>query len=71
MDSDFLTDDDIAQIRQHYPNLIVLDYYSIENYFYHPDNLFEYYHSKGRAFDKGGYIHQLTDAKNQAKDSIS
>lgn len=70
VDRDFLTDEDIVQIRQHYPNLTVLDNYSIENYFYHPDNLLEYYNSKGGAFDKEEYISQLTDAKNQAKDTF-
>ena len=39
VDRDFLSDDDIIQIRQHYPNLFILNYYSIENYLYHPDNL--------------------------------
>ena len=70
VDRDFLSDDDIVLIKQHYPNLTVLNYYSIENYLYHPDNLSEYYNSKHRAFDKEDYIIQLTDAKNQAKDSF-
>jgi len=68
VDRDFLSDDDILQIRQHYPNLTVLDYYSIENYLYHPDNLLDYYNSKNIAFDKEDYITQLTEAKNRAKD---
>jgi len=70
VDRDFLSDDDILQIRRHYPNLAVLNYYSIENYLYHPDNLSEYHHSKNKAFDKGEYIAQLTEAKNRAKDSF-
>jgi len=70
VDRDFLSDDDIVQIRQNYPNLTILDYYSIENYLYHPDNLLEYYNSKGVAFDREDYITQLTDAKNQAKDTF-
>jgi len=70
VDRDFLSDDDILQIRQHYPNLTVLDYYSIENYLYHPDNLSEYYNSKKIAFDKEAYISQLTEAKNRAKDAF-
>jgi len=70
VDRDFLSDDDILQIRQHYPNLTVLDYYSIENYLYHPDNLSEYYSSKDEAFDKEKYIILLTEAKNKIKDSI-
>ncbi|MCL2165534.1 MAG: hypothetical protein FWH55_14375, partial [Oscillospiraceae bacterium] len=70
VDRDFLSDDDILQIRQHYPKLIVLDYYSIENYLYHPDNLSEYYNLKNSAFDREEYIAQLTAAKNQAKDAF-
>ena len=68
VDRDFLSDDDILKIRQHYPNLTVLDYYSIENYLYHPDNLSEYYNSMNIAFDKEAYIAQLTASKNRAKD---
>ena len=70
VDRDFLSDDDIDQIRQHYPNLTILNYYSIENYLYHPDNLAEYYNSMNRAFDKEEYITQLTEAKNRAKDTF-
>jgi predicted ATP-binding protein involved in virulence len=70
VDRDYLSDDDIQQISQHYPNLHILNYYSIENYMYHPDNLEEYNQGKGIAFDKVEYINQLTEAKNQAKDSI-
>lgn len=70
VDRDFLSDDDIKQIRKNYPNLTVLHYYSIENYLYHPDNLEEYYFSKNQKFDKQVYIKQLTEAKNQAKDAF-
>ncbi|MDR0796630.1 MAG: AAA family ATPase [Tannerella sp.] len=70
VDRDFLSDDDIVQIRKHYPNLTLLDYYSIENYLYHPDNLSEYYNSKNKAFDREEYITQLTEAKNKAKDTF-
>jgi len=70
VDRDFLSDDDITQIRVYYPQLTVLNYYSIENYLYHPDNISEYYNSKNRAFDKEEYITQITEAKNQAKDNF-
>jgi hypothetical protein len=70
VDRDFLSDDDIVQISLHYPNLTVLNYYSIENYLYHPENLMEYNTSKGKPFDKDEYVTQLTEAKNQAKDKI-
>uniref|UniRef100_UPI003593360E chromosome segregation protein SMC n=1 Tax=Persicitalea sp. TaxID=3100273 RepID=UPI003593360E len=70
VDRDFLSDEDIEQIRQHYPKLRVLNYYSIENYIYHPDNLAEYYQNNSGEFDKQEYIQQLTEAKNQVKDSL-
>ena len=70
VDRDFLSDDDIVQIKQHYPNLSVLNFYSVENYLYHPDNLVEYYASKNSPFSREEYIAQLTEAKNQAKESF-
>ena len=70
VDRDFLSDDDIVKIRQHYPRLFVLDYYSIENYLYHPDNLAEFRAQNANPFDREEYIAQLTDAKNQCKDTF-
>ena len=71
VDRDFLTDDDVKNIRQHYSKLYLLNYYSIENYMYHPDNLQEYYQSKGKPFDKKAYINALIEAKNQVKNVIN
>lgn len=71
VDRDFLSDDDILQITQRYSNLKILRYYSIENYMYHPDNLEEYFQSKGLPFDKAAYITQLTQAKEEAKGTIA
>jgi AAA15 family ATPase/GTPase len=70
VDRDFLTDDDLQFIRQQYPNLYILPYYSIENYLYHPDNLLEYYQKKQLPYDKNHYIEQLIAAKNEVKDLI-
>lgn len=70
VDRDFLSDDDIQQITEHYPNLKILNYYSIENYMYHPENLEEYYSSNKLTFDKNLYISDLTAAKNLVKDTI-
>lgn len=70
VDRDFLTDEDIALIKQYYPNLIILAYYSVENYLFHPENLQEYYSKKQKNFDSGLYIKQLTEAKNQVKDTF-
>ncbi len=71
VDRDFLSDSDIEEIRKEYPKLTILHYYSIENYLYHPDNLEEYYKKANRTFDKADYIHQLTEAKNQVKDTLT
>lgn len=70
VDRDFLTDDDILKIKEHYPNLRLLKYYSIENYMYHPDNLEEYMTSKSNTFDKAEYITQLTQAKEKEKNAM-
>ncbi|HUZ58363.1 MAG TPA: AAA family ATPase [Hanamia sp.] len=70
VDRDFLSDDDIVQIKHQYPNLYILNFYSVENYLYHPDNLVEYYATKNQPFDRVDYVVQLTDAKNQAKDTF-
>ena len=71
VDRDFLTDNDIIAIRQHHPDLYILNYYSIENYLYHPDNLLEYYTSAGRPFQKAEYIQALTICKNELKDTLA
>ncbi len=70
VDRDFLTDDDLLCIRQQYPNLYILSYYSIENYLYHPDNLLEYYHKRHLSYDRNHYVEQLIAAKNEVKDLI-
>lgn len=70
VDRDFLSDDDMIQIRKYYPNLYILNYYSIENYLYHPDNLEEYYLNANKPFDKSEYMRLLTEAKNLEKDNI-
>ena len=70
VDRDFLSDSDVIQIRKHYKNLRVLNYYSIENYMYHPDNLEEYYASKGKPYDKKNYVDALIIAKNEVKNRL-
>ena len=70
IDRDFLTDEEVALVRQTYPDLFVLDYYSIENYFYHPDNLEEYYRRQNKPFDKEKYIRAWEDIKQAEYDTI-
>jgi len=63
-----LSDDDIIKIKENVPNLRILEYYSIENYLFHPDNLQEYYQTRGVAFNRDHYLEELTTAKNEVKD---
>jgi len=70
VDRDFLSDDDIVEITKQYSRLKVLEYYSLENYLYHPDNIGEYHQNNGTPFDKAAYIAQLTEEKNKCKADI-
>ncbi len=70
VDRDFVSDDDVLEIKKKYPNICILGYYSIENYFYHPDNLEEYYQNKDKGFDKNAYIDDLIKAKNEIKETL-
>jgi len=71
VDRDWLSDDDIEQIKKHYPNLSILHFYSIENYLYHPENLASYYKSIENTFDREDYIKLLTQEKNKIVDSLT
>ncbi len=70
IDRDYLTDIDIEQIKAQYKSLRILNYYSIENYFYHPENLAEYYLKRKKDFDKELYIHKIREIKNENKDTV-
>lgn len=70
VDRDYLSDDEIIDIKTIYPFLRILPYYSIENLLFHPDNLNEYYSSIGKDYNKEHYISELTKEKNQHKDFI-
>jgi hypothetical protein len=70
IDRDFLNDAEIPLIRHTYPNLFILHYYSIENYFFHPDNLEEYFQIRQQPFDKSLYVKNLTACKEKNKDFI-
>jgi AAA15 family ATPase/GTPase len=65
VDRDFLSDEDIISIKEFYPKLSILNYYSIENYLYHPNNLEEYYKNIEKEFDKSKYINELIEEKNK------
>lgn len=61
MDRDYLTVQEIQNIRVTYPNLYILEYYSIESYLYHPKNIVELVPD----FDTEWYINELS-IQNQA-----
>jgi hypothetical protein len=66
-DRDYLRDDEIAAIKKKFPNLKILNYYTFENYLYHPDNIAE---AVKEDFDKEIYIREITRQKNQHIHSI-
>ncbi|MES2701911.1 MAG: AAA family ATPase [Bacteroidota bacterium] len=66
-DRDFLSDDEIAEIRGAYPNHFILNYYNFENYLYHPDNIAEL---QIDGFDVAAYRKEITQQKNDRKDYI-
>ncbi len=66
MDRDYLSDVEIANIRQKFPNLFALNYYAFENYLYHPDNLREIVPD----FDVEAYKAEITRQKNESRDDI-
>ncbi|MBC7778208.1 MAG: AAA family ATPase [Phycisphaerae bacterium] len=70
VDRDYLTDDDVKIIREHYHTLFVLDYYSIENYLFHPENLADYHHAHGVQFDREKYAIDIKREKNKVKKDI-
>jgi pentatricopeptide repeat protein len=67
IDRDYLSNEEIQQIENIYPNIHLLRFYSIENYLLHPDNLDEHFSKMGRPFDKKGYIEEITKCKDQKK----
>ena len=71
IDRDYLTNDERQAILNSYPSLYILEYYSIENYLYHPDNLEEHYTGKGQGFSRASYIADILQLKPGIRDNIS
>lgn len=61
-DRDYLRQDEIEQIQQKVPNLKILDFYTFENYIYHPDNLGEI---GLKGFNRDEYIKEILKQKNE------
>ena len=66
MDKDFLTPQEIELIRQKVSNLYVLNYYSIESYLYHPENLAEVIEN----FDIESYKNDLKQQKQSLYEKV-
>lgn len=64
VDRDYLSDDEVKSIRQTYPYIRFVPYYSIENLLYHPENLVAHYSNKQINFNVEDYKIQLTREKN-------
>jgi len=71
IDRDYLSDEEVEQIKTDYPYLYVLPYYSFENLIYHPDHLEEYYATVNKSFNKELYIQQIAKIKNDERDYIA
>ncbi len=62
-DKDYLTTEEVDKLKKRFPNYYILDFYCIENYLYHPDNLKEYI---GKDFQENEYIDFLILEKNNS-----
>ncbi len=70
IDRDYLTDEEITELKKAYSFLKILPYYCFENLLYHPDNLEEYYISVGNTFDKKAYTEAILEVKRQVEKDI-
>ena len=70
IDRDYLRDDERADLLMLYKNLYILNYYSIENYLFHPDNLEEYYKAIGKEFNKESYLNSIRSEGRAIRDMI-
>lgn len=66
IDRDYLTDREIAKIRQQLPHLHVLGYYAFENYLFHPENIREAFPE----IDIRAYQAGIVEQKNERRDYI-
>lgn len=62
-DKDYLVDEEVKRLKQVFPKYYILEYYCIENYLYHPDNIEEL---KLNGFNKNEYIEDITRNKNES-----
>jgi hypothetical protein len=62
-DKDYLTIEEVDKLKKIFPNYYILNFYCIENYLYHPNNLKEYI---GNDFKENDYIEFLIQEKNKS-----
>jgi hypothetical protein len=67
IDRDYLTEEERTGILNDYKSLYILEYYSIENYLFHPDNLQEFYKLEGKDFDKERYLSAIRTESRAVK----
>jgi pentatricopeptide repeat protein len=71
IDRDYLTDEEVTELKIDYPFLKILPYYSFENLIYHPDNLEEYYQKLGNNdFSKKDYTASILAEKEKNREDI-
>jgi len=61
-DRDYLRNNEISAIKEKFSNLKILNYYTFENYLYHPENIAE---AVKEGFNKEQYIEEITRQKEQ------
>lgn len=61
-DKDYLIDDEVLRLKRKFPKYYILEYYCIENFLYHPDNIEEL---NLKEFDKKAYIENIIQQKNE------
>jgi predicted ATPase len=66
-DRDYLTDKEIQKAKAKYTNLIILQFYCLENYLYHPSNLQE---MDLKDFDIEYYKKEICNQKNFIKEKL-
>ncbi|MDX2246021.1 MAG: AAA family ATPase [Bacteroidia bacterium] len=71
IDRDYLTDDEVIELREIYPFLYILPYYCIENLLFHPENLEEFYASAQKPYDKNRYIQAIQEIRDKKKAHIA
>ncbi len=70
VDRDYLLDSEILELKTIYPNIKILPYYSIENLFYHPDNILEHWAKSNIVFDIDEYKKEIIQERDKRKSEI-